>query len=244
MREDAQTAHVVRATLHRMAQATRYNRWLMDMVRPHVGTCVLDVGCGLGTFVPLAAQAHTFVALEADPQLLDEARQRWTQYANVHFCLGDITDPATVRRLRRWPFDTVLFLNVLEHIADDRRALDHARDLLAPNGRLVLYVPAGPRLYGRLDAGLGHRRRYTRRGLTRLLRETALHPVVCRPVNTLGLVGWWLDNLWGRWDRIPTWQIRLFDAVVPFWQPWERALRRLWPDLPGLSLLCVAIRRD
>ena len=226
-------------TLHHMAQAPRYNRWLIHLMRPFVGRRVLDVGCGVGTFVPMYQNAELAVALDATPALVEEARRRWGHHAHVRFLVGDITHPETVQALRRYGFDTVLLINVLEHIEEERTALEHLTVLLEPGGCLIVYVPAQPSLFGRLDEGLGHRRRYTRRGLQRLLGEAGLEVVLCRPVNMLGILGWWWDNMLRRYEAIPLWQVRLFDVLVPLWQPVEEGIRRFWSGLPGLSLLCV-----
>ncbi len=227
-------------TLHHIAQAPRYNRWIASLIQPYVGRCVLDVGCGVGTFVPVYLHSDQAVALDVSPAMVQEARQRWGRYSHIRFLVGDITQPETLEVLQGLPFDTVLAVNVLEHIADEQRALKHMFSLLRLQGHAVVYVPARPELFGRLDVSLGHRRRYTRRVLVQRLQEVGFTIRVCRPVNTLGILGWWWDNWLRRYEAIPLWQVKLFDALVPLWRPMEERLRRVWPTMPGLSLLCVA----
>ncbi len=228
------------ATLHNLAHAHRYNRWIVDHFHPYIGDRVLEVGCGIGNLTPFFLHARLVVCLDTLSAAVGEVQARWGDHPSVHPLVGDITDPHVVDQLRGHEFDTVTFVNVLEHIPQDAVALAHAHALLRPGGHVLLYVPALPSLFGSMDEALGHYRRYTREALLDRVREVGFQPVFCKPVNTLGALGWWFDGKVQRYPAIPAWQVRLFDAVVPLWRPVERALRRLWPTMPGLSLVCVA----
>ncbi len=133
--------------------------------------------------------------------------------------------------------DSIVCLNVLEHIEDDAGALANARQILAPSGgRLVLLVPAHPGLYGPLDRKVGHLRRYTRAGLERALRAAGFRVETLRWFNASGMPGWWLNSrLLGR-DRLPAIQVSAFDVISRIALPLER-----WIGPPtGLSLFAVA----
>ena len=225
-----------------MAAASHYYAWLQDLVRPFVGRRVLDVGCGVGGLIPVYAEADRAVALDVNTAFLRTARGRWGHLSHVQFVEGDICEPQTVGRLRALgaAFDTALLVNVLEHVPDDWQALAHVAELVGAGGHVVVYVPAHPRLFGRLDENLGHLRRYSVADLENLVTAFGLSIVTCRHVNTLGLLGWVLDNLVPWCDVIPLWQVRLFNACVPVWRRLEAILRAVWPALPGLSILCVA----
>lgn len=216
----------------------------MGHFRPYVGRRVLEVGCGFGHFTSYLVQADLLVSLDVAPEAVERVARRWGHLPHVRLILGDITQAATVKTLAEiGPFDTILFINVLEHIAHDEVALRHARRLLGEDGHLLLYVPARPALFGSLDRALGHCRRYTRAGLIRLLRASGFAPLFCRPVNVLGAAAWWFDGRVRRYEQLPLWQVRVFNALVPFLRPVEHVLRSVWPNMPGLSLACVARRR-
>ncbi len=233
-------------TLEVLARAARYNRWVMSHFRPYLGRRVLEVGCGIGNFIPHLLAADLVVALDVLPEAVQRVRERWAHLPHVHPILGDITASSTLEVLARAgaPFDTVLFLNVLEHISRDDLALHHAHRLMSAGGHLLLYVPARPGLFGSLDAALGHCRRYSRPMLTTLVREAGFVPLLCHPVNVLGVAAWWFDVRVRRYSRLPLWQIRVFDALVPILRPVETVLRSVWPSMPGLSLVCVARKPD
>jgi SAM-dependent methyltransferase len=131
----------------------------------------------------------------------------------------------------------VVCLNVLEHVADDRRALRRLHDVLAPGGRLLLLVPAHRRLHGSIDRAIGHVRRYERVDLEARLREAGFEVEAAAFLNRAGAVGWYLNSVLLRRRRVPGVQVRLQDLLVPLMRA-EGAL-----PLPfGLSLLAVGRR--
>ncbi len=228
-------------TLDVLAHASRYNRWIFSHFRPYVGRRVLEVGCGIGTFTSYLVEVEHLVVIDVALEGVKRVHARWGHLPHVAAFQGDITDAQTMARLEQQaPFDTIVFFNVLEHIPQDALALATAQRLLAQGGHVLIYVPAGPAVFGTLDRALGHYRRYSRAGLLRLVGEVGLEPLFCLPTNTLGMLAWWLDARVWRYTRLPLWQVRLFDMLVPILRPVEHVLRCIWPTMPGLSLACVA----
>jgi SAM-dependent methyltransferase len=217
--------------------ASRYNAWLFERARSQMGERVVDVGAGIGTFAGLAAaRAREVVALEPDPHLVDLLEDRFRDTANVRVVAADVTglSPDVVG----FRADSVLCLNVLEHVRDDRDALARMRDVLAPNGRLFLLVPAHRWLFGSLDRSAKHERRYRSSELRHLLETAGFDVQTMRHVNPLGIVGWFV---WGRIlgaPGLPVGPLGAYDRLVPLLRILD-AVR-----LPvGLSLWAVAERR-
>ena len=136
------------------------------------------------------------------------------------------------------PFDTVVYVNVLEHIADDLDELRTARRLLAPGGQLALFVPAMPSLYGSLDYKSGHYRRYTHDQLASLLDRAGYVDADVRYVDLLGVAPYWFMyrvlNV-GRLDRASS---TGYDRVIV---PLSRAVQRLARRPPrGKNLIAIA----
>jgi SAM-dependent methyltransferase len=134
-------------------------------------------------------------------------------------------------------FNTIVCFNVLEHIADDREALVAMRATLLPDGYLLLLVPAHPALYGGIDRTVAHVRRYSRRPLADLLRESGFAVEVMRHVNPIGAAGWLVaGRLLGR-TQVPQGPLMLYDRLVPLLRQFDLV------DLHvGLSLWVVARR--
>ncbi len=135
--------------------------------------------------------------------------------------------------------DTVILVNVLEHILDDGLAIRSIHDLLRPGGHLLLFVPAMPSLYSELDRRKGHHRRYTRAGLDRLVTEVGFEILRHRYFDVLGIIPWWLVNTVGGSTEFNSRFVRLYDAVgVPF----TRTVERIAAPPKGKNLIMVARR--
>jgi SAM-dependent methyltransferase len=233
--EPAQQQEVV-TTLDRaladIAGARAYNEWLFDRIRPFLGARVVDAGAGVGTFTALAADTGAEVtAVEPVPEFAAILRERFQGDAKVTVVEG------TVEAVRHRSFDSIICLNVLEHIEDDRATLGEFMGQLVPGGRLLLLVPAHPGLYGGYDRAAGHVRRYSKRLLTDQLVEAGFEIETLRHVNPVGALGWLVRVRLRSSEEWPASSFSLFDRAVP-------VLRRLDAlRLPfGLSLWAVARR--
>jgi SAM-dependent methyltransferase len=217
--------------LRRMEGAGAYNAWLFERVRPHLGRRVLDAGAGVGTFTGLAADGREVVAVEPDPELLPVLRARFEGRSDVAIVEGTIEDVSG-------SFDSIVCLNVLEHIADDVGTLRRFRELLEPGGRLLLLVPAHPSLYGSIDRTVEHERRYTKGDLGGKLREAGFDVAELRLVNPLGAAGWFVSSRVLKREQVPEGPLKLYDKLVPA----LRVLDKVDVGV-GLSVWAVARRR-
>ena len=131
-------------------------------------------------------------------------------------------------------YDTVICLNVLEHVDDARQSLLNIKSVLAPNGRAIVLVPQGPKNFGTLDEVLGHRRRYTRGTLTELGTQCGMKVRAMLEFNRMGTVAWWLNGRLLRRRRFGLAQIWVLNLITPL----MRALDGVLPIAP-LSLIAV-----
>ena len=216
--------------LERMESARNYNRWLFERCESYLGERVLDAGAGIGTFTQLASAGREVVALEPDPELAPALRRRFDGHTNVTVVEGTAEDVSG-------EFDSVICLNVLEHIRDDVATLGQFHDLLVPGGRLLLLVPAHPSLYGATDRAVAHERRYRKQDLRARLRSAGFDIETLRLVNPLGALGWFFSSRLRKREQVPEGPLLLYDRLVPA----LRLLDRL--ELPvGLSVWAVARR--
>ncbi|HEY79902.1 MAG TPA: class I SAM-dependent methyltransferase [Anaerolineae bacterium] len=230
-------------TLRRMASVAHYNRWIYEELSPYAGRRLLEVGCGIGNMTEYFLDRELLVGVDRLAASVQFTRRRFQRHPHVEIFQGDITDAAILERLRPYRFDTVICINVLEHIQDDVRALQHMRQALQPGGRLLLLVPAGPYLYGELDGALGHHRRYERGGLAEAVQAAGFRPIQIRYMNLAGIAGWWLNSRVLRRRLLPKGQLAWFDRLAPLFIRAERLLRRVWDVPAGQSLICIAEKR-
>lgn len=220
------------ATLERVSQARAYNRWMFDRLRPWVGRRVLEIGAGIGNLSVFLADRERAVLSDTEPHYLDRLRERFAGRSNM--AVVELELPNADRTLAVERFDTVVCLNVLEHIADDAASLRAIRALLGPGARLVVLVPALPALYGSLDEALGHHRRYTRRELAFKLEDAGFRLARLEYFNLAGIPGWWFAGRVLRRRLLPVGALRWYDALVPLFR-----FERLLPWRIGQSLIAV-----
>jgi SAM-dependent methyltransferase len=225
-----ESSQVLDRVLADIANARNYNDWLFERARPHLGRRVLDAGAGIGTFTALAAATGADVtALEPDPSFV--ARLRELEGVSV------VQAPAEAIPPGLGGFDSILCLNVLEHVRDDEAALRGFHDSLRPGGAVLLLVPAHAWLYGGYDRAAGHERRYGARTLRARLRAAGFEVETLRHVNPLGGLGWLVRVRLRRGDEWPSGSFRTFDRLVPALRHLDRV------PLPfGLSIWAVARR--
>ena len=223
-------------TLLRLARAERYNTWMFGRLRPFLGERILEIGSGIGNLTRHLLGREHVVATDLNTRYLRILANTFERHARIEVMPLDLTDfdPAALAAHR---LDTILCLNVLEHVEDDRTALRRLAQSLAPGGRLVLLVPAHRRLYGAIDAAIHHHRRYERAELRARLAEAGFAVEHIEFFNRLGVLGWYLNGVVLRRTRVPGFQLRLQNLAVPF----LRAEAHL--SLPfGLSLIAVGRR--
>lgn len=151
--------------LELFARAQHWKKYWSARVRPYLRGDVLEVGSGLGSNIPFLFDHSltSWTALEPDAVLLQSSRSLASRFP-VHFLHGDLSVLE-----RRPAFDTILYIDVLEHIQRDEEELVAALARLRPGGHIVILVPAFMTLYSAYDAAIGHCRRYTRRSLRRVM---------------------------------------------------------------------------
>jgi 2-polyprenyl-3-methyl-5-hydroxy-6-metoxy-1,4-benzoquinol methylase len=221
--------------LEQMSQ--RHYRWIFDVIQPFLGQSILEVGSGIGVISKfLISRCRSLTLTDYQPFYLDILRDRFGELPHVRREILDLDHP---------PFrveeevDSVVCLNVLEHIEDDEAALAGLAELLPPGGRLVLQVPNHPGLYGSLDETYGHVRRYSSRQLRARLERAGFRVVFERCFNPFSIPGWIVAGKLLRSSRLNPASLRGYDALVP-------VLRRLdfLSRLTGLSLIVCAERRE
>ncbi len=226
-------------TLRRMARLAKYNRWLHDQFDAFLGQRVLEVGAGVGNQTRYFIERERVVASDIEPHYTRELTSNFGRRSNVRLASFRFPlTPADKEDLANEKLDSIVCLNVLEHIEDDRNALMDFASLLAPEGRLVLLVPAMPSLYGTLDVNLNHFRRYDRELLRRLLDETGFKVDSLRYLNRPGVFGWWLNSRLLKRTALPRGQLAAFRWIMPLLR-----LEQNRPPSFGMSLLALAHRK-
>jgi glycosyltransferase involved in cell wall biosynthesis len=219
--------------LGRIGRAPRFNAWMADTIRPYCGERVLEIGSGTGNLTRRLVPRGLYVASDVNPLYLQTLRGLTADRPYLDVTL---TDAARGESYPRVPggFDTVVCLNVVEHLADDRGALENIRKVLSPGGRAIILVPQGPDVFGTLDEVLGHQRRYTEAQLRTLAGEAGFHVQELLTFNRIGYPAWWLNGQLLRRRSFGLVQIWLLNLLTPIFRRIDRAL-----PFPPLSLIAI-----
>ena len=176
-----------------LADMPNYYSWIMEAFAPHVRGRVIEYGAGVGTISQrLAPLAETLTLVEPSPNLIDRLQARFADSAKVTVTADSLE--VHVAQLSPGSVDTIVMVNVLEHIADDRTALRHLMTALRPGGHLLLFVPALQFLMSQLDRDLGHFRRYHRPELVAKVEDSGAAVLDCSYIDLLGVAPWFLLN--------------------------------------------------
>lgn len=219
-------------TLESMSQAVWYNTWSLKKFSRFLLGDILEVGCGFGNFTKILAQFGTVWAVDNDPICVQKTKRFSTQSIRVE--RGDIERDRSLFGKKK--FDTIVCLNVLEHILDDERAIVNMYQKLKNFGNLVLLVPIHPSLYGNIDKSIHHYRRYRPEQITHSLNQHNFRILFSRKLNFFGAIGWWFSGKILKRTTVEKTQLSIFNLFAPFILPVEDIIE---PSI-GTSILIVA----
>ena len=224
------------AALDALSVATRFNRWMADTIAPYVGSRVLEIGAGIGNLTRnLVLKRKLYVATDVEREYLEQLQKRFQHRPAVRIHKLNAENPAEYEPFQN-QFDSVICLNVLEHLKNDREVLESIRSVIQPGGRLILLVPNGPSAFGTLDEALGHYRRYTPEGLAVLLGQSGFELERMLQFNRVSWPGWRFTGQVLKSRVLSQFGMRLFDSMVWFW-------RRIDQKLPWEPCSIIAIAR-
>jgi len=224
-------------TLRALSEAPRFNRWLYAKVERYVGRKVLEVGAGTGNITE-CIRAERVVATDRSARYLGILRRKFASDPHVTVLEFDLSggDPS---RFAPEGIDTVLCLNVLEHVEDDAACVRRMSGLLVPSGRLVLLVPYAPSLYCGIDRELGHFRRYSRNSVREVVSRNGFVVERVFLFNLFGGIGWFVRGKVFGDSRLRPGPIRAFERLVPLF----RIAECLGTPF-GASVVCIGRKAD
>ena len=216
-----------------LEHARRFSAWMADTLRPYVGTRVLEIGAGMGRLTSELIPRELYVAAEMNPHYFHYLQNYAVGKPYLKVLRIDATWPDALDSLED-QFDTVIMVNVLEHVRDEAAALERIWSVLQPGGRAIVLVPRHPALYDTLVTALDRRDRYTGDRLRQSVEAVGFQVQTLFDFNRVGVPASWINGRILRrrtFSRVP---LKVFDVLTPL-------LRRVDPWWPwhGLSVIAV-----
>jgi len=224
--------------LDALSETTNFNRWMADTIRGRLGAHVLEIGAGIGNMSQhLAPRRKSYIASDYDPEHVARLRARFQARPNVSLVRCDLTREADFAPLRG-KADTVVCLNVVEHIEDDNAGLRNISSALQPGGRAIILVPQDQRIYGTLDEVLGHYRRYSEPELRTRMEGAGFEVEEVLHFNRVTRPGWYWNGRVLKRKHFSRFQLWVFDHMVWLWRRVDRLLP--WP---AVSIIAVGRKK-
>lgn len=216
--------------------AVNWKGYYGNLIRQYLGAEVLEVGAGIGatTEILVTEQQKHWVCLEPDNSLAEEIVKKISEKKLPSICearVGEVSHLADEER-----FDSVVYIDVLEHIENDKAEISRAAKHIRPGGHLVVLSPAHEFLYTPFDKAIGHFRRYSKSKINNLVDGTGLKPVRSIYLDSVGTVASLANKLLLRSSMPSKKQIRFWDR---FLVPASRVTDKLTLGLVGKSILGI-----
>jgi len=220
--------------------ADNYTRWIVSSFNKYIGDAVLEVGVGHGNYKSII-RTKFYCSVDIDKHVIEEAQK---QDINGHYIEVDVVSPSFVQKTKDIRVDTIILVNVLEHIEDDKIAINNLLSLLTSGGHLIIFVPAFQSLFSNMDNLAGHFKRYTKKSVMELMQSFNLKIIKNEYFNPIGGIGWWVNKHLKHNNldsKIINNQIAIFDKYIV---PISKMFNPITKSFFGQSLLVVIKKTD
>lgn len=215
-----------------MTKMYNYNKWLYDNFKDYVGNRVLEIGAGQGAMTEFFISKELVIGTEINPSNIKIIKKRFNKR---NFKVLNHNISKGFKELKKYKFDTAIVINVLEHIRNDKKAVENIFNLLEKGGKFILVVPAFQFLYGSVDKVDGHYRRYNKNELRNMLEECDFKIRKQKYMNFVGLFGWFYHNKILKLKVHKEEHLSLFNKLSPLLS----SIEKIMPPPIGLSLIFI-----
>ncbi len=230
--------------LELLADIKNYYGWILEEIQPFFGQRLAEIGGGIGTFTELFVGAYLqrderarLEVFEPTAALFSSLEQTLRSRYASFLESGRLKATAGYFEFyQKQQFDTIIMINVLEHISDDQEFIRNVFRSLPPGGTFVVYVPALQWLYGPVDKKAGHYRRYEKKALQRLFEVEGFEIAKVKYMDMGGILPWYFFHVVGGRESFNPFLAQLYDRWMV---PMTRFVEALCGAILGKNLLIV-----
>ena len=239
----SETVTYIGKDLEAMSFAENYHRWILKQFSPYLGQHLVEVGAGTGSFSRLLWDTAPQSLALIDPSGMYEALSANVNYvpATTKTYIYQAIFPQVAAKIKQQQQpDSIIYVNVLEHIDNEVAELAAVNETLGTGGRLFIFVPALTWLYSNFDRQLGHFRRYKKKDLVDKVRNAGFDIITCEYFDVAGILPWWIKYRLFKSERLETEAIKLYDRLIV---PISRVIESGFTPPIGKNLLLIAAKR-
>ena len=220
--------------LEAMSVAQNYQTWVLDELKPYLGDYVAEVGAGMGNFSQFLLETNlkNLVTFEPSDNMYSLLEKKFENKSNVDTIKSFFEDQSD-NYINA--FDSVCYINVLEHIEDDKSALSHAYKTLKPKGHLLIFVPALSFLYSNLDKKVGHYRRYSKKELVSCATAAGFSIKNVKYFDIAGIIPWYIAFVLLK-QTTTEGNVSLYDKLIV---PIMRKVENIMTPMIGKNLILI-----
>jgi SAM-dependent methyltransferase len=228
--------------LELMSDSHRFNDWMYEEISSSLYGDILEIGSGIGTFSEKLTRDFpnsnlTFTDISS--MYVELLKKKFSSNGSVVVYRLDLNERIDYERIGYKKFDSILAVNVLEHVENDEFAFTQLYDMLKEKGTLIVLVPCHKFLYNIIDKNIGHYRRYTKKELEYKVRKTGFVIDKTFYFNTVGMIGWYLNGNLFKKPKVSRTGVKILDSVVPVLKYTER----IFGKRIGLSIICTVKKK-
>ncbi len=230
-------------TLEAFSQTLSFNNWLSKKIGIYVKGQILEIGSGIGNISAFLLKDHDHVSLsDLRPEYCNLLRNKFNNdphlqavyeldlsSENFNFQYSDLLEK----------FDTVIALNVIEHIQNDSLAIRNAMSLLKNDAKLIILVPVGKWLYNSIDRELGHYKRYTKTEINELMKSAGLFITHSSYFNAAAILGWWFSGNILHEKILSPAKLKIYNQFIPLF----KIADKLITPFTGISVISVGRKK-
>jgi len=224
--------------LESMVFAVNYRRWIFDTLLPFLGNRLVEVGAGSGTFSSMLwrTSPEKLLLVEPSVDMYRKLSERFQMESSIHLFNATFREVAGHIREQHAP-NSIVYLNVLEHVEDDLAELHTINKTLTSGGRTLIFVPALQFLMGPFDRAIGHFRRYSKKDLEHKCERAGFRVIFSRYFDVAGVVPWWIKYKLLQSNDLGGSAVRFYDSLCV---PVTRGMESLIAPPIGKNLVVVA----
>lgn len=235
-------------TLNAMESAPNYHNWIFNEFSPYIGRSILEVGAGTGTitkklfdFEPeflTSIEPSEYVYQHLKSEIFEFQKQEKNKQVKFNAINSFLSN--AIDKLNDKSIDTIIYINVLEHVEHDELELNLMNSCMERGGKILIFVPALQWLYGTHDKNCGHYRRYYKKELKVKVENAGFKIIKLKYFDFLGVIPWWILFKVLKVKYLKTEQSKVYDRLII---PLESILERKAAPLFGKNLILVAEKK-